>query len=171
MNGFPRNTRNDYRNERDVFQFQSMPTPLNTSYGEVQPNLLPNYDRNMFSGQGHVEFPARKIVNDRLMETSEIYRNFGQNTNTIDYQNALNTTNSTQVYTRERRDMRHGQEEQRNMDRIFMNSYDYNNDVNNRMQGFDLIARDTRFEDDRKKGNNQVEMRSNRYLGMPSDIY
>ena len=105
------------------------------------------------------------------METSEIYRNFGQNTNTIDYQNALNTTNSTQVYTRERRDMRYGQEEQRNMDRIFMNSYDYNNDVNNRMQGFDLIARDTRFEDDRKKGNNQVEMRSNTYLGMPSDIY
>jgi len=167
MYNFPQNTRNDYKKDRENFSMPSaLPSPVNPTYGEAISGFQPNYDRNMFSGG--IEMPQRKISNDRFFETSEIYRNFGQNTEVQSFQNALGNNTVQHIYTRERRDARMGAEESRNMDRIFLTSRDYNMEVNDRINGFGMIARDTRY-DSKKVGDGKMEMRCNRYLGMPGE--
>lgn len=169
MYNFPQNTRNDNKKDRENFSMPSaLPSPVNPTYGEAMPGYQPNYDRNMFSGGMHIEMPQRKMTNDRFFETSEIYKNFGQSTPTQSFQTALTNNNIHQVYTRERRDERMSSEEKRNMDRIFLNSRDYNSEVNDRLNGFGMIARDTRY-DSKKIDDGKMEMRCNRYLGMPGE--
>jgi len=118
-----------------------------------------------------VEFPERNMLNDRLMETSQIYKNFGQtfinnsNMNPFQQQDAYKNAGHIMRQTREKREERQGQSS--NFDRIFMGSVDYDKEVNTRLNGFDLVAKDTRFDSSKKLGETNVEMRSNRYLGMP----
>lgn len=171
MNHLPQDTRNMYKKTRDSFNApQMIPNTFNPSFGELTHQHSPNYDRNMFSNpQNSVEMPPRNMMNDRLFETSQLYRNFG-NTN-IDYHQSIGSTKPVYYQTRERRDEKPITEEQRNMDRLFMNTRDYNAEVNERMNGFNLVARDTRFESSKKSSdsNGNMEMRSNRYLGMPGN--
>ncbi len=172
MNYLPIDTRSQYKSQhRDQMSFpQTLPTNFNTSYGEQAFSHTPNYDRNMFStSKNFVEMPPRNMMNDRLFETSQLFNNFGGNN--IEYQQSIRTTKQVYHQTRERRDEKPISEEQRNMDRLFMNTRDYNAEVNERMNGFNLVARDTRFESSKKMGDmgGNMEMRANRYLGMPGN--
>lgn len=173
MNHFPVDTRNQNKsNGRDSLNFpQTLPTAGNSSFSEYGFTHTPNYDRNMFSNpvQQHVEIPQRNMMNDRLFETSQIYRNFGNN-NSVTFQQSINHNQPVYSYTRERRDEKPMNEESRNMDRIFMNSRNYDQEVNERLNGFGIIPKDTRFESSAKKsGDSQMELRSNRYLGLPGN--
>lgn len=176
MSHFPIDTRNQYKTlQRDSLNLPTtIPHTFNASYGEVTHQHQPNYDRSMFNqarDSKQVEFPERNMLNDRLMETSQIYKNFGQtfinnnNMNPFQQQDAYKNAGHIMRQTREKREERQGQSS--NFDRIFMGSVDYDKEVNTRLNGFDLVAKDTRFDSSKKLGETNVEMRSNRYLGMP----
>jgi len=170
MNHFPVDTRIQYKSQhRDQMSFpQTLPTNFNTSYGEVAFSHTPNYDRNMFSA-GVVEQPPRNMNNDRLMENSQLFNNFGRETEYRTFSNTLNSVDIPKKNTRERRDEKIMTNEMRNIDRMMVGGRDYYAEMGDRLNGFGLMARDTRFESSKKGEDGKIEMRANRYLGMPGN--
>jgi len=173
MNHIPIDTRRQFKSgSRDEMIFpEPLPNTFNSSFGEFTFQHQPNYDRNMFNSSSLIEVPERRMVNDRLTQSSEIYRHFGESSEKPSpfYGDSVQQASPSYQVTRERRDERKF-DEQRNMDRIFMNTRNYDAEVNERLNGFGMMARDTRFESTSRKGSDgKMEMRSNRYLGMPSD--
>lgn len=162
-------TRNENRPTRDSFNFnRPMASNLNASYGEQFNNHTPNYDRSLFQ-QSYVnqtvELPPRKMMNDRFFETTQIYRNFSQNNDNVSYQESLK--NTTPIFKQTRKDV--VPRSSNNLDRIFMNNNNFDNEIYERINGFNLQARDTRFESTKKSELAGVELRANRYMGMPSN--
>jgi len=84
------------------------------------------------------------------------------------FDESLSNASQSFKQTRERRDEKY-HDEQRNMDRIFMSMRNYDQEVQDRINGFNIVARDTRFDASRKDNDSALEMRSNRYLGTPGN--
>lgn len=88
------------------------------------------------------------------MESSEFYSN----------KNAQFLGNSTREQNFQNRSL----DERRNMDRFFMTQRNYNQEVNDRINGFNMIARDTRFDNSKKSSENKdFQLRGNRTIGAP----
>ena len=171
MYNFPKNTRNDYKKDRENFSMPSaLPSPINPTYGEAMPGFQPNYDRNMFSISNSIEQPPRRMINDRLTETTQIYNNFGKDAEFRAYSDVIGKVDMPNIQSRARREQEFTGEEKRNMERMLMGNCNYEREVGDRVRGFDLVARDTRYDTKKMDGGN-IEMRANRYLGMPSDKF
>jgi len=175
MSFIPQDTRNQYKAQhRDSFNFpQSLPA---VSAEPVQ-TQIPVFDRNMFMNPTTFNGPPRNVQNDRLMQTSQIYRDFGekqhehylQPTNPYYQQQAVTQYDNRVTQTREKREEKRYLDENRNMERAFMTTRNYNAELGDRVNGFGIVAKDTRFESTKKSSDLQVEMRSNRYLGLPGN--
>jgi len=183
---FPQDTRNNSKSTpRDSIHFpQTLPSvhPVQQSIHNV-----PVYDRNLFNNDTHFnevrrgteigdyifkDKTTKSIESDRLFQTTQIYQNFQEHDHFLrpinPYYKQLNSQNNQKFeQTRERRDERISFQEQRNMDRFFMSQRDYNQEVNERVNGFSMMAKDTRYDGTKKMENNNMEMRSTRYVGMP----
>lgn len=94
---------------------------------------------------------------DRLFETSQIYRNFG-------------ASDSHFQQTRESKsNIVRGDEAS---SRVFIDipHRNYNNDVSQRISGFGIVPKDTRYENESKSRTNDTSnMRTTRYFGTPSN--
>lgn len=97
---------------------------------------------------------------DRLFETSQIYRNFGASDTQPQQQ---------QSHFQQMRESKLGDEA---LSRVFMDipHRNYSNDVSQRISGFGIIPKDTRYENNAKsKTNDTANMRTNRSFGTPSN--
>lgn len=176
----PTDTRNQYKTQpRDSLNF---PPTLPSVAAEPVQNHFPIYDRNMFMNSSVYDAPQRNVQNDRLFQTTEIYRNFGEQqhdhflrpANPHLQQQTVSQVNAKFSQTRERRDEKMNLEERRNMDRTFMTQRNYGAELSDRFNGFNILPRDTRFETTKKVEEVKtppMQMRSNRYLGNPANNF
>lgn len=152
---FPQDTRNGAKTtQRDAMNFpQSLPA---VAHNPLSVTSSPIYDRNIFS-MGMNNGNIRHIESNRLMESSEFYTS----SNPVMFDGMLDQT-------REKRYEKRSLDERRNMDRFFMTQRNYNKEVGDRINGFNMIARDTRFDNTKKTGiSKEMEMRGNRTIGAP----
>ena len=70
--------------------------------------------------------------------------------------------------TRQRRHEKVSVEEQRNMDRFFMSQHNFAQETNDRINGFSIIPKDTRYDSSKKMDNTGLTMRGNRTMGAPN---
>ena len=169
----PQNTRDNNKNfHRDNMAFpQSLPSVAHNPYNTN--NHIPVYDQNAFSS-GYVQ-PTyqRNIHNTRLMDNANIfYQNGNQQHN--HFMNPVNPYHQQQIVggvqhqlddTRQRRHEKVSVEEGRNMDRFFMSQHNYMQETNDRINGFSIIPKDTRYDSTKKMENTGLDMRSNRIMG------
>ena len=158
MDNIPRNTREENRvYHRENMSFPSaLPSVANGVYGSV----MPNYDRNMFSmGSVNIE---RRVENDRL-DVNVIGNQ--QHNHFMRPVNPLYNTNVKMGTTRERRDEKKYLDENWNNERFFMANRDYGRETMDRMNGFSIIPKDTRYEGHKRM--DIPEMRGNRTMGVP----
>jgi len=162
MDNIPRNTRDSNRSfHRENLSFPStLPAVSNNQYS----NFVPNYDRNMFS-MG-IQQPNRRIENDRLDMSI-----FGNQQNNHFMMPILNqqpiSVNKIGGTTRERRDEKRNLDENYNMDRFFLTNRDYGRETMDRINGFSIIPKNTRYDGQKRMEQNQPEMRGNRTTGIP----
>jgi len=163
MDNIPANTRDVNRSfHRENLNFPStLPTVSNNPYS----NVVPNYDRNMFSMGGGYE-QERRVENDRL--DMNIFGNQQHNHFMMPILNqqpiSVNKMGGT---TRERRDEKRNLDESYNMDRFFLTNRDYGRETMDRINGFSIIPKDTRYDGQKRMEQNQPEMRGNRTTGIP----
>lgn len=162
----PRNTRESNKTfQRDNLNFpQSLPNVSNNPYS----NAMPVYDRNMFSMGG--TYMKRNVENDRLMDSSVIFNNFGNQ----QHDHFMRPVIPQHVVggniggvTREKRFSKRNLDENRNMDRFFMTNRDYGRETMDRINGFSIIPKDTRYDGQKKLEQPGMEMRGNRTTGLP----
>ena len=111
------------------------------------------FDRNYFQ-MNHQDTIRQHNPTDRLFETSQIYSNFGA---------------SQHPHFQQKRESKLGDEA---LSRVFMDipHRNYSNDVSQRISGFGIIPKDTRYENNAKsKTNDTANMRTNRSFGTPSN--
>lgn len=167
----PKNTRDANKTfHRENLNFpQALPNVSNDIYN----NSIPVYDRNMFS-MGD-SFTRRNVENDRLMDSSAIFNNFANQHHDHymrpvipNQQNSFANGNSgSYVVTREKRNEKKNLDERHNMDRFFMTNRDYGRETMDRVNGFSIIPKDTRYDGQKKMEQPVMNMRSNRTTGMP----
>lgn len=178
MNYIPVDTRNQYKSQpRDSLAFP----PSNPAVSApTETHHIPVYDRNMFSNPAMYNQGPRNVENDRLMQSSMIYQNFANQqhdhflrpANPYYQQQVVSTVDTKFVQTREKKEEKSYLDERRNLDRSFMTQRNYNAELFDRVNGFGIMPRDTRFESTKKateSNNTNTEMRANRYLGMPGN--
>jgi hypothetical protein len=155
---FPVDTRSDTKaNDNRQFSTYSYQQPIQQSL--QNPNIL---DRNYFQMNHQItnmESLRQHNPTDRLFETSQIYQNFmvePQNRNFyVDPQKTRNSKSRDEAISRVFIDIPH-----RN----------YENEVSQRLNGFGIVPKDTRYENDTKsKTNDTMNMRTNRSFGTPSN--
>ena len=155
---FPVDTRSDTKaNDNRQFSTYSYQQPIQQSL--QNPNIL---DRNYFQMNHQItntESLRQHNPTDRLFETSQIYQNFSvepQNRNFgVDPQKTRTSKSGDEALSRVFIDIPH-----RN----------YENEVSQRLNGFGIVPKDTRYENDTKsKTNDTVNMRTNRSFGTPSN--
>jgi len=155
---FPVDTRSDTKaNDNRQFSTYSYQQPIQQSL--QNPNIL---DRNYFQMNyqtTNTESLRQHNPTDRLFETSQIYQNFSvepQNRNfCVDSQKTRSSKSGDEALSRVFIDIPH-----RN----------YENEVSQRLNGFGIIPKDTRYENDTKsKTNDTANMRTNRSFGTPSN--
>jgi len=178
MNNFPQDTRNQYKSiQRDSMNFRTtLPAVSNNAFGD--PYNIPVFDPKMFSNPQPFETGPRNMHNDRLFESAQLYRKFD------DFAGSTNNQNFNQGYTynepqpgfkisthskEDKLDRKRSLDENRNFDRMFLTQRDYNAETQDRVIGFNIVPKDTRFDNTRKSSEGQIEMRSNRYMGMPGN--
>ena len=155
---FPVDTRSETKTTDRQFSTFSHQHPIQQSI--QNPSM---FDRNYFQ-MNHQTTSLDTIrqhnPTDRLFETSQIYRNFGVSDTPIQ----LHQSNFKQT-----RESKSGDEAS---SRVFMDipHRNYNNDVSQRISGFGIVPRDTRYENEAKsKTNDTSNMRTTRYFGTPSN--
>lgn len=155
---FPVDTRLDTKaNDNRQFSTYSYQQPIQQSL--QNPNIL---DRNYFQMNHQItntESLRQHNPTDRLFETSQIYQNFmvePQNRNfSVDPQKTRSLKSRDEAISRVFIDIPH-----RN----------YENEVSQRLNGFGIVPKDTRYENDTKsKTNDTANMRTNRSFGTPSN--
>ena len=121
------------------------------------------FDRNYFQMNHqttNLDTIRQHNPTDRLFETSQIYRNFG----------ASDTPTQQQPSNFQKtRESKSGDEES---SRVFIDSphRNYQNDVSQRISGFSIVPKDTRYENEAKSRTNDASnMRTNRSFGTPSN--
>jgi hypothetical protein len=119
------------------------------------------FDRNYFQMNHqttNLDTIRQHNPTDRLFETSQIYRNFG-----------ASETPQQQSNFQQTRESKSGNEES---SRVFIDipHRNYNNDVSQRISGFGIVPKDTRYENESKSRTNDTSnMRTTRYFGTPSN--
>jgi len=119
------------------------------------------FDRNYFQMNHqttNLDTIRQHNPTDRLFETSQIYRNFG-----------ASDAQPQQSHFQQKRESKSMDEA---VSRVFMDipHRNYNNDVSQRISGFGIVPKDTRYENDAKsKTNDASNMRTTRYFGTPSN--
>ena len=121
------------------------------------------FDRNYFQMNHqttNLDTLRQHNPTDRLFETSQIYRNFG-------------TSQQQQSQFQQTRESKsnivRGDEA---VSRVFIDipHRNYNNDISQRISGFGIVPKDTRYENDEKSRTNDTSnMRTTRYFGTPSN--
>lgn len=162
----PKNTRDANKTfQRDNLTFpQSLPNVANNPYS----NVMPVYDRNIFSmGNSYIK---RNVENDRLMDNSVIFNNLGNQHHEhfmrpVIPQHLIGENIGGR--TREKRHEKKYLDERRNMDRFFMTNRDYGRETLDRINGFNIIPRDTRYDGQKRLEQPGMEMRGNRTIGTP----
>jgi protein required for attachment to host cells len=171
----PQNTRETKNWQRDQISFpQGLPSVAHNPYQE-NTSSIPVFDPNAFS-HGYNQPPHRNVSNDRLMDTANIFQ---QNTNQQHhhFMNPVNPYHQQQIVggvqnqsndTRQRRHEKVSVEEQRNMDRFFMSQHNFAQETHDRINGFSIIPKDTRYDSSKKMENTGLTMRGNRTMGAPN---
>jgi len=155
---FPVDTRSDNKITDRQFSTYSYHQPIQQSL--QNPSM---FDRNYFQMNHqttNLDTLRRHNPTDRLFETSQLYSNFG----------ASQPQQSHFQQTRESKsNIVRGDE---SSSRVFMDipHRNYNNDVSQRITGFGIVPKDTRYENEAKsKTNDTSNMRTTRYFGTPSN--
>ena len=155
---FPVDTRSDTKTTDRQFSTFSHQHPIQQSI--QNPSM---FDRNYFQ-MNHQTTSLDTIrqhnPTDRLFETSQIYRNFGVSDTPVQ---------PNQSNFQKTRESKSGDEAS---SRVFIDipHRNYNNDVSQRISGFGIVPRDTRYENEAKsKTNDTSNMRTTRYFGTPSN--
>ena len=160
---------------------------INLSYQQPIQQSLQNsniLDRNYFQ-MNHKTTNSESLrlhnPTDRLFETSQIYqnfmvepqnRNFGaepQNRNFMVEPQNRNFGAEPQSNFQKTRTSKSGDEV---LSRVFIDipHRNYENEVSQRLNGFGIVPKDTRYENDTKsKTNDTANMRTNRSFGTPSN--
>jgi hypothetical protein len=125
------------------------------------------FDRNYFQMNHqttNLDTLRQHNPTDRLFETSQIYRNFGAS----DSQQQQSHSHFQQ--TRESKsNIIRGDEAS---SRVFIDipHRNYSNDISQRISGFGIVPKDTRYENEAKSRTNDASnMRTNRSFGTPSN--
>ena len=155
---FPVDTRTK---ENKQFSNLSYQQPIQQSL--QNPNIL---DRNYFQ-MNHQTTNSESLrlhnPTNRLFETSQIYQNF-----MVEPQNR-NFGAEPQSNFQKTRTLKSGDEA---LSRVFIDipHRNYENEVSQRLNGFGIVPKDTRYENDTKsKTNDTANMRTNRSFGTPSN--
>lgn len=155
---FPVDTRSDNKTTDRQFSTFSHQHPIQQSL--QNPSM---FDRNYFQMNHqttNLDTLRQHNPTDRLFETSQIYSNFG----------ASQQQQSHFQQTRESKsNMTRGDEA---LSRVFMDipHRNYSNEVSQRISGFGIIPKDTRYENESKsRTNDSSNMRTTRYFGTPSN--
>ena len=157
---FPVDTRSDNKTTDRQFSTYSYQQPIQQSL--QNPSM---FDRNYFQMNHqttNLDTLRQHNPTDRLFETSQIYSNFGASDSNQQLTNFQQTRESKSNIVR-------GDE---SSSRVFMDipHRNYNNDVSQRISGFGIVPRDTRYENEAKsKTNDTSNMRTTRYFGTPSN--
>jgi hypothetical protein len=157
---FPVDTRSDNKITDRQFSTYSYHQPIQQSI--QNPSM---FDRNYFQMNHqttNLDTLRQHNPTDRLFETSQIYRNFGASDAQPQSSNFQQTRESKSNITR-------GDEAS---SRVFIDipHRNYSNDVSQRISGFGIIPRDTRYENEAKSRTNDASnMRTTRYFGTPSN--
>lgn len=117
---------------------------------------------------------------DRLFETSQIYQNFKNEPHqqlmqpmqlTQPMQPTPQTQHTQFQQTRVSKSNIVRGDDASNRMFIEIAHRNYNDEVSQRINGFGIVPKDTRYENNTKSksNNDSIEMRTNRYLGMPSN--
>ncbi len=153
---FPVDTRSDNKTTDRQFSTFSHQHPIQQSI--QNPSM---FDRNYFQMNHQItnlDTIRQHNPTDRLFETSQIYRNFGASD--------AQPQQSHFQQTRESKSMDEASS------RVFMDipHRNYSNDVSQRISGFGIVPKDTRYENNAKsKTNDTANMRTNRSFGTPSN--
>jgi len=159
---FPVDTRSDNKTTDRQFSTYSYHQPIQQSL--QNPSM---FDRNYFQMNHqttNLDTLRQHNPTDRLFETSQIYRNFGASDSPTQQQQ------SHFQQTRESKsNIVRGDEAS---SRVFIDipHRNYNNDVSQRISGFGIVPKDTRYENESKSRTNDTSnMRTTRYFGTPSN--
>jgi hypothetical protein len=108
---------------------------------------------------------------DRLFETSQIYQNFKNEPYQQPTPQTLQTQHTQFQQTRVSKSNIVRGDDASNRMFIEIAHRNYNDEVSQRINGFGIVPKDTRYENNTKSksNNDSIEMRTNRYLGMPSN--
>jgi hypothetical protein len=153
---FPVDTRSDNKTTDRQFSTFSHQHPIQQSI--QNPSM---FDRNYFQMNHqttNLDTIRQHNPTDRLFETSQIYRNFGASD--------AQPQQSHFQQTRESKSMDEASS------RVFIDipHRNYNNDVSQRISGFGIVPKDTRYENEAKSRTNDTSnMRTTRYFGTPSN--
>jgi hypothetical protein len=153
---FPVDTRADTKTTDRQFSTFSHQHPIQQSI--QNPSM---FDRNYFQMNHqttNLDTIRQHNPTDRLFETSQIYRNFGASD--------AQPQKSHFQQTRESKSMDEASS------RVFIDipHRNYNNDVSQRISGFGIVPKDTRYENEAKSRTNDTSnMRTTRYFGTPSN--
>jgi len=157
---FPVDTRSDNKTTDRQFSTYSYHQPIQQSL--QNPSM---FDRNYFQMNHQItnlDTLRQHNPTDRLFETSQLYSNFGSSHPQPQSSHFQQTRESKSNMTR-------GDE---SLSRVFMDipHRNYNNEVSQRITGFGIIPKDTRYENEAKsKTNDTSNMRTTRYFGTPSN--
>jgi hypothetical protein len=154
---FPVDTRADMKTT-DNRQFSTFSHQHPIQQSIQNPSM---FDRNYFQMNHqttNLDTIRQHNPTDRLFETSQIYRNFGASD--------AQPQQSHFQPTRESKSMDEASS------RVFIDipHRNYNNDVSQRISGFGIVPKDTRYENEAKSRTNDASnMRTTRYFGTPSN--
>ncbi len=153
---FPIDTRSDNKTiDNHQFSTYSYHQPIQQSL--QNPSM---FDRNYFQMNHqttNLDTLRQHNPTDRIFETSQIYRNFS----------AFNISQPSNI-----QQTRESKSRDETLNRMFIDipHRDYNNDVSQRINGFSIVPKDTRYENDTKSRiNDSSNMRTTRYFGTPSN--
>jgi hypothetical protein len=158
---FPVDTRSDNKTT-DNRQFSTFSHQHPIQQSLQNPSM---FDRNYFQMNHqttNLDTLRQHNPTDRLFETSQIYRNFGASDSQSQHSHFQQTRESKSNIVR-------GDEAS---SRVFIDipHRNYSNDVSQRISGFGIIPKDTRYENEAKsKTNDTSNMRTTRYFGTPSN--
>lgn len=155
---FPVDTRSDNKTTDRQFSTYSYHQPIQQSI--QNPSM---FDRNYFQMNHqttNLDTLRQHNPTDRLFETSQIYRNFG----------ASNPQQSHFQQTRESKSNMTRGDEASSRTFIDIPHRNYSNEVSQRISGFGIVPKDTRYENEAKsRTNDTMNMRTTRYFGTPSN--
>ena len=157
---FPVDTRSDNKTTDRQFSTYSYQQPIQQSL--QNPSM---FDRNYFQMNHqttNLDTLRQHNPTNRLFETSQIYRNFGTSDSQPHHSHFQQTRESKSNIVR-------GDEAS---SRVFIDipHRNYSNDVSQRISGFGIVPKDTRYENEAKSRTNDTSnMRTTRYFGTPSN--